>query len=172
MLRWLEVDPSTAARERSDILVSDLFRPHYQEDNRCFKNLKRYCAEYVTRIQVCLQQKMNLFGRATGAEPYIQCREGFPLNPRVRDYMHKGKLQMKLEDLKEGDVVEVDDGFNCMPMGGNRIVHIDDKIGPFIYCTPDENDDGVCQMKPEQHRLAGQITSDGELSGIRWPTDH
>ncbi len=68
---------------------------------------------------------------------------------------------MKLKDLKAGDVVEVDGGFDCMK-AGEHTVHFYHKTGPnglYLYCTAG------------QHFLAGQELENGELTGVKWPGD-
>jgi hypothetical protein len=61
---------------------------------------------------------------------------------------------MKLEDLKEGDVVKVDDGFPCIDAFVEKRVHIDAWGNLYVFC------------KKGKHLLDSQEDVDGELIGI------
>jgi len=61
-------------------------------------------------------------------------------------------MNPKLEDLKPGDVIVADGGFNCLH-AGEHIVHAEDD-DLFVWC-----DEGL-------HFLDGQLADDGHLVGI------
>lgn len=61
----------------------------------------------------------------------------------------------KLDEIKAGDRVEVDDGFPCMP-AGKKIVKADEAGGLYVLCTEGP------------HYLDGQVDEpDGDLVGVR-----
>jgi len=60
---------------------------------------------------------------------------------------------MKLDELNLGQIVQVDDGFTCMPQGTKEVKASEDGT-LFLECT-----DG-------RHYLDGQIDKDGDLIGI------
>ncbi len=67
---------------------------------------------------------------------------------------------MKLEDLKAGDVVEIDGGFDCMDAGEHTVFHHEN--GLYLKC------------RAVKHFLEGQEDFDeegGELVGVKWPGD-
>lgn len=66
-----------------------------------------------------------------------------------------GRVYARLADLKSGDVVEVDAGFDCMDMGTHPIV--DDGAGLAIPCA--------CG----HHDLDGQLNDNGYLVGVYGP---
>ena len=63
---------------------------------------------------------------------------------------------MKLTDLKAGDVVELDDGFDCM-LPGLATVQADGHGKLFVPCSAGK------------HFLDGQLRDDGTLAGVSWP---
>lgn len=56
---------------------------------------------------------------------------------------------LRLEDVKDGDVLIADAGFTCLPDGGARTVHEDNDGHLYVSCAEG------------RHYLNGQISSDG-----------
>lgn len=72
-----------------------------------------------------------------------------------------GRAYARLDELKPGDMVELDDGFTCHDAG---IVEVkadaaepDDRL--YFDCVDDNG-------RPQQHHLVGQLDDDGYLVGI------
>jgi len=63
---------------------------------------------------------------------------------------------MKLDDLKQGDVIVADDGFTCMPANRFCLV-IEGRNGKYVLCEQGD------------HYLDGQDDGEGNLVGFRWP---
>lgn len=75
---------------------------------------------------------------------------------------------LTLDQLKAGDWIVVDGGFDCMEAGLHQ-VHVDGN-GLFVYCSGPIGDDGQpTQPGPCQHFLDGQENEDGSLIGLSLP---
>ena len=64
-----------------------------------------------------------------------------------------GREYARLADLRKGDKVQVDDGFDCMEPWSTHLVK-EDYGGLFVQCAK-----GL-------HHLRSQLTTDGALVGI------
>lgn len=74
------------------------------------------------------------------------------------------KLEVvRMEDLKPGDTLRVDDGFDCMVPWSDLVVQ-QGGHGLFVPCAG-PNGEGAAGS--ERHYLGGQITDDGTLTGVR-----
>jgi hypothetical protein len=62
----------------------------------------------------------------------------------------KGRKYAQLSKLKAGDVVQVDEGFNCIGRGQTRVVQVDGAGFLWIAC------------RHGQHGLTGQLMGDGD----------
>lgn len=74
------------------------------------------------------------------------------MNPNNAYYMETTMKHLKLNELKVGDKVFVDNGFTCMD-AGEKIVK-SDKGHLYVECDAGHHD------------LAGQLNDDGTLSGV------
>lgn len=71
-----------------------------------------------------------------------------------------GRPYARLSELKAGDVVIVDDGFDCMARWSERVVHLDPEA-----TVDDDRFQIPCTHK--WHNLSGQLTgTDDALTGI------
>lgn len=66
-----------------------------------------------------------------------------------------GRAYAKLSELKEGDVIEVDGGFDCMKEGDQLFVEQRKDGTLFVRCSSEGG-----------HSLAGQNDGDGYLVGM------
>lgn len=60
----------------------------------------------------------------------------------------------KASEVKAGDTLVADSGFDCIESGAHLVVEADDKGGLFVAC------------KEGRHYLEGQLDFDGEGGGI------
>lgn len=72
-----------------------------------------------------------------------------------------GRPYARLEQLKPGDMVELDDGFTCHEAGIVEVKEDADEPDDTLYfdCV---DDDG----RPHRHHLVGQLDDDGFLVGV------
>ncbi len=74
-----------------------------------------------------------------------------------------GREYAKLDDLKAGDVVELDGGFPCHAAGTVQLFNFD-RVGKvlFFWCNGPDGE----SKSPEKHFIDGQDDGDGHCVGI------
>ena len=77
-------------------------------------------------------------------------------------------MNLKVSELKAGDVVVLDGGFSCAPEG--RTVLQEDEHGLWFPCAGGDAEEGFDPAKlTQKHYVAGQVRQDGTLVGMSRP---
>lgn len=77
--------------------------------------------------------------------------------------------KLKLSDIKSGDIIVADDGFDCMKPGPHKVE--EDRDGSlYVVCNGDKCDSDGYQKQladgTEKHFLDGQLDGAGYLVGF------